>query len=377
MYFKTQRFIILLSGLMSSLMNVAYAEALMPPAEQQIKVNDYNSYLYPQMNLPAQSDWYEWWYTKVIDPQTGRGFYFTYGIVNPTGSKTAQGISRVNVSFGDFKNNQQIEKVLPVQSFRGSTERYEVQVFYPDAKNSVFASASKDYITAQFEHEGKPVYWNLKFKESWGYNVMGWAMWIPKLLNIYWYPVQGSVKVSGEIFTGDERIVLQDAPAYQDRNWGESFPKWWTWITSNYFEGEDPASGTVLVAGGGVPKVLGHKSPYEGVSFGLRYQGKTYAFRPVDGSLPKTEIRFGKWEVQAKNIFGDEIKISASAPKELFMDLKFLAPNGQYFHDYETLNGHLLIHLKPAGRTTWVVLKSKYAGIEYGSYDLVDGSSFK
>lgn len=332
---------------------------------------DYNSYLYPQMNLKENSDWFEWWYTKVVDPYSGRGFYFTYGVVNP-GVSAGPGAqySRASVSFGDFKNKWQAEVTSPMSAFTASTQNYEVSIRDFNRADPVSAYASSRILTGEVFQDGKHVKWDLSFRDTWGYNVMGWAMSIPRFLNIYWYPVQGSVKITGVIQINDEEIFLDQAPGYQDRNWGTDFPAWWTWIVANHFEGQEAASETVLVAGGGAPSILGRRSPYEGVSLGLRHEGKVYAFRPVDGVLPKTNIQFGKWEVKSKNLRGEEIEIFANAPKESFMDLQFLAPNGKVFHDYETLNGNLVVKLKKSKNAPWVELRSTSAGIEFGSYEV-------
>jgi tocopherol cyclase len=186
-------------------------------------------------------------------------------------------------------------------------------------------------------------------------------------LNIGWYPAQATAKVTGVIRVGEETIQLDRAPGYQDRNWGKSFPKWWSWVVANHWnEGAD----AVLVAGGGAPKVLGRPSPYEGMSIGFRYNGESYAFRPTDGVFPWTDIRFGKWEMRAQDIFGNRIEVSAYAPEAKFMDLQFLTPQGEIFHDWEALAGDVKVKFTPFSpfrrRPIW--LTSSFAGIEYGSH---------
>jgi len=88
-------------------------------------------------------------------------------------------------------------------------------------------------------------------------------------------------------------------------------------------------------------------------------------------SIVNTNVYFGTWKVTAKNLL-NKIIIEASAPKEKFMDLQFMTPDGRIFHDYETLNGNLSVKLyeRESPLSKWKIkadLVSKYAGIEYGS----------
>src|SRR6185436_12301896 len=103
--------------------------------------------------------------------------------------------------------------------------------------------------------------------------------------------------MTGWIQFDKKTVELDHAPAYQDRNWGTSFPKWWTWLVSNHFKN---SPGTVLAAGGGRPKVIGVEV-LEGVTIGLRYQNEEFTFRPFEGDHVQVDVNFGKWEVSARN----------------------------------------------------------------------------
>jgi hypothetical protein len=201
---------------------------------------------------------------------------------------------------------------------------------------------------------------------------MGWATGhlIP---NIEWYPAQADAQCSGEIDSNGKKISFTDAPCYQDRNWGFSFPPWWTWVVSNQF---DHSPGTALAVGGGQPVIQG-TTWIRGVSIGLRHQGKTYAWRPNDLDRVTMNINFGQWEISATKFNQSyKIEISASAPREEFLDLQFVTPHGEVFHDYETLTGEVTVKLYAntgsflAPRFKLVeTLHSSLAGIEFGSQD--------
>ncbi len=335
----------------------------------------YNAFQWNRANALAKNGkidrrpWYEWWYYKVVQPETRRAFFFVYGVVNPwdlTGEKTA---SRAHLSFGDFESRSIIEENRPAADFQASYDEPYVRI----GENSATAGRIVGRVGGA---DGAQAAWNLALETEWSFNAMGWGMGMPGLLDIFWYPAQASARMSGWIEENGERFELQDAPAYQDRNWGRAFPKWWAWIVSNRFEN---SPGTALVAGGGKPKLFGQVAVYEGMSLGLKYGGKEYSFRPNDADRFKVKVRFGVWEVTAVNREGYKIEISAYAPKEKFMLLPFMTPQGQVYRDYETLTGDLRVKLyeREGGWLTWqwkpiAELESREAGIEFGSYDSQD-----
>jgi tocopherol cyclase len=180
-----------------------------------------------------------------------------------------------------------------------------------------------------------------------------------------WYPAQASAHCSGSILSKGKLYQFTNAPCYQDRNWGSSFPLWWTWIVSNHFKNNP---GTALAVGGGRPKYFDTHFPLQGVDVGLKHKGVVYDFRPNDLDNVKINISFGKWEVTANNST-NKVEISAFAPKEKFMDLVFTTPTGELFHDYETLSGEVTVKLYKRESFQWKLIDTLYsdaAGIEYG-----------
>jgi hypothetical protein len=84
------------------------------------------------------------------------------------------------------------------------------------------------------------------------------------------------------------------------------------------------------------------------------------------------KINFGTWEISADNGV-DKVTVSAYAPKEKFMDLQFMTPEGKIFHDMETLTGHVTVKIYQGNLLGWKLidtLTSEYAGIEYGDWKL-------
>ncbi len=311
--------------------------------------------------------WFEWWYYKVIDPKTDKAFFFSYGVVNPWDRDGNMAGTQAYLSAGDFSKGFLIDRKYSLDSFFADYKSIFVQVGNNSASDKKFSGILSQ---SPSESGNNSISWDINIEHKWTFNAEGWGTGTG-VTNIEWYPAQASATCSGKILSNGELTILKNAPCYQDRNWGRSFPKWWSWIVSNQFEGHPE---TTLAVGGGRPKLLNRLDPIEGVSVGLKHKGKEYAFRPNDLDNVDVEIRFGKWEVSASN-GRNKIEVSAYAPPEKFMDLEFTTPEGIVFHDWEALTGEVTVKiyekrgiLRPRYQLIDTIY-SKYAGIEYGSHD--------
>ena len=328
---------------------------LLTIATAHSEVDPFNVYQWKSNN---KGPWFEWWYYKVVLPETGESFFFVYGVVNPWDSKNTMPGTRAYIGMGDFSAKKQVENKYPVSEFSAAYDQTRVLVAQNEATDQSLRGDLKDT-------NGDRYYWDISIQKEWAYNATGWATG-SGITDIEWYPAQASAKCSGSIISHNQLFQFTDAPCYQDRNWGKDFPFWWTWIVSNQFI-ENPDS--VLAVGGGRPKYLNTKFPLEGVSVGLHHKGKDYHFRPNDFDRIKETINFGTWEISAENDF-NKVEISASAPKDKFMDLQFTTPDGKTFHDFETLTGKVTVKIYERELFQWKLtdtLHSNFAGIEYGN----------
>lgn len=314
-------------------------------------------------NKVSQTPWFEWWYYKVVLPKKNKAYFFVYGVVNPWDESKTLGATRSYVEMGDFGKQTIIEEQFEVKDFNASYKTTHVQV------KGVNSATDKSLRGEIMSSHGEKASWNIQIQKSWTFNAASW-MTGKNITNIEWYPAQTDATCSGEIIANGEREVFENAPCYQDRNWGSLFPDWWTWIVSNHFDSNPE---TTLAIGGGKPTILDKINAFESVAIGLKHKGQEYFWRPHHGDLIRFQIRFGQWEVEAINK-NFKISVVAHAPKEKFMDLQFITPQGKAYHDYEALQGHLEVRLykRSANLKDWVFLDhltSDQAGIEFGSFD--------
>ncbi len=355
---------VFLSNVVVSFLLIATGRALAAPSPA---LDDFNHYQWNRANFILKNGktdtqpWYEWWYYKVVLPESAESFYAVYGVVNPWDLHSSLAGTRSYVGFGDFSKKIMIDQKYSLQQFNASYDKMDVRI---GERNSANDQHFEGELTDSIYGTEK---WNIVIKKKWSFNAMGWAMKIPHITNIAWFPAQADATCSGTIESAGKVHTFKDAPCYQDRNWGNSFPDWWTWIVSNHFNEEKDA---VLAVGGGLPEILGQKK-FASVSVGFKFRGKVYSFRPNDLDIVHSHIKWGEWLVSAQNS-KIRIEIEASAPREKFMDLQFMMPKGEVFHDYETLTGHLVVRVyqKAKNSSGYVFtgeLTSDEAGIEYGS----------
>jgi|GEM_PF-515538 len=349
---------------------------LIGTVEPKCFANDpFNTYQFNRTNYLRRNGkeddqpWFEWWYYKVVLPEKNKSYYFVYGVVNPWDRSQIPQYSttRAYVSMGDFSSAKLIEQQFKANEFNASYHSTEIQVGASHSK--ILNQATDKRLIGSIESTtGDTSQWNISIERKWTFNATGSATG-KNLTSIEWYPAQADARCSGEVIVNGQVEVFENAPCYQDRNWGSQFPEWWAWVVSNHFENSPD---TTLVIGGGKPTLFNFYKDLQGVTIGFKYQGKEYNWLPYDVPFIKFNINYGHWEIEADkpNV---RIKISARAPKEKFMDLQFVTPQGPTFHDYEALQGDLDVELyeRKTPIEPWHLkahLQSHHAGLEFGSY---------
>lgn len=337
------------------------------PSSTLDNIDLYNTYQWNRQNRNTnkidKGNWYEWWYYKVIHPETNQSFYFCYGIVNPWDKEGVSGNSRAFISFGDFHQKMILNTSYPVTEFESQYDLLSTRIGMHIATEKTFS--------ASFEDKDHSVNFSFSIDKKKGWHALGWGFLFPSLFNIYWYPAQMDSLFSGTLTLDGRTYHFDKADGYQDHNWGRAFPQWWFWIAANSFDQNRESS---FVGGGGDARISnGIKIPITAILLALHHEGKLYEFRSNEPKyLFEYEIDLGSWSLIATNPRYKLVVHAAADPKQM-MDLPFQTPDGNIFHDYETLNGKLSVELYERRiffpfnfRTIAILSTQNKAGLEFG-----------
>jgi len=213
----------------------------------------------------TEDPFFEGWYYKLTEPGTGESFFFIYGVQNPAtpAQATSGGFVYVEHSDGDYEFD-----LLPLGEFQASKKVCNVTIGE--------SHATETHIDGAVGPGSHVITWDLDIDilSEWG-NTMGILTNKP-LIPVNWYVNALSSRISGTIVWRGKEYVIEDAPGYNDHNWGPIFPASWLWSQANGFDDPDEA---LAFAGGPVP--LGAVTP-DGYMLVYRVQGKMFEFRTQD-----------------------------------------------------------------------------------------------
>ena len=88
------------------------------------QVDPLNTYQWNRKNYFSENGridekpWFEWWYYKIVLPETKESFYFVYGVVNPWDKTNKLKGTRSYVGMGDFKAKKIVEKKYELSDFQ-------------------------------------------------------------------------------------------------------------------------------------------------------------------------------------------------------------------------------------------------------------------
>ena len=123
---------------------------------------------------------------------------------------------------------------------------------------------------------------------------LGPAQIVPGL-GQYWHPHLLGTRLEGEALLGDERIDLDGATAYAEKNWGAGFPRRWWWGQAQGFD--DPS---VCVAfAGGVLERGPLRMPATSVVVHLGDRETLRLAPPL--AVTGADARGGAWRVRARS----------------------------------------------------------------------------
>ena len=308
----------------------------------------------------GQQQFFEGWYFKVSDPDTGKSFLFIYAVFNPDGE------SPESCGFMMAGNNSPgyagfIYQQFPVEQFSSSYEQFDTRV---SEENQ--ARGDRDTLHARGSAtDGEDICtWSIDFEvaERWD-NTMGWMAGLPNL-QTYWHVGAMKARATGWIEWNGELFEFEDIIGYQEKNWGDEFPESWYWLQANNFD--DPKACCLSVGAASMP--LG-AAVFPACGIGLIYDDRLYTFSfPQQPAFIRPEIAPGSWAITA--VKGrHKIVIEASCDPAYLLNLVNPTEQGIKRWTWEAINGQVRFQLYEKWGLRWFMIAdatSNLAGTEFG-----------
>ncbi len=323
---------------------------------------------------------FEGWYFRVTLPKIRENFAFMYSIDDPYDYKYYSGgavqIIGINEeylcrSFPDAKKFWADENSLALTHWGKTSLPDKPRILNSKDFNK---NIQEGYQTTTTLNQGfihnpsnnKYCRWEYKTKPIYGWGDVNKS---PKatagLLSFFpifepgWQVLMAYGLATGYIDWNGKIYQFNDAPAYSEKNWGNSFPEKWFWINCNSFSHENNLA---LTAAGGKRKILWW---FEEVAIiGIHYQGKFYEFASTNTQVNSEIKSWGKWEMTAENEQFQVKLVGMTNLKGTYVRVP--TEKGLIFACRDTLKGKLILELRHKNGEIIVQAKSDVCGLEIG-----------
>jgi tocopherol cyclase len=324
-------------------------------------------------------NYFEGWYYRLTLPKIERTFAFMYSIQDPIGEQTNSGgavqilggedryidrtfpdvsqfwAAKNCLSFGHWgKHNLSIlPQLLSPQKFsKGIQEGYQAT---DKINQGAIYLPNGNYCCWQYQIQ--PIY-------GWGNSqraqqaTAGWLSYLP-IFDPGWQILMAHGLATGWIEWQGKLYEFKDAPAYSEKNWGNSFPVKWFWLNCNSFSDEPDLT---LTAGGGIRNIFWWQEKVGLI--GIHYRGKFYEFAPWNSQISWQIQPWGKWQMEAVNQDG-KIKLRGSTDLAGTY-VRTPTSKGLIFNCRDTTQGKLNLELRSDSGKILLQADSNLAGLEIG-----------
>ncbi len=190
------------------------------------------------------------------------------------------------------------------------------------------------------------------------FGALGAAHLVPGLAQ-YWHPVLLDAEVSGEASVAGQRISLDGARAYAEKNWGPGFAGRWWWGQAGAFPGGELG---VAFAGGRLPLLGADPGPTAVVA---RIGGRVLALRPPFARARVSVGRLG-WRVRMRSArYALELEGDADGNLPHTLPVPEPGPPHVEMRSRQLLAGGISLRLRQGSRTI-IDAHSPLAGLELG-----------
>ena len=232
-----------------------------------------------------KKNYFEGWYYKIVNKDESQSFALIPGIAfdeNGVGHSFVQIIDSIEYNTEYFK--------FPVSSFRYSEEILDIRV----DKNKF----TENSIKVDLKNDKYAVQGSLKFREIESFpkslispGIMGPFSFAP-FMECYHGVVNIHHEIKGSLMINNKLIDFTDGYGYIEKDWGKSFPKWYSWIQSNHFS-KDKVSLMFSIAE--IPWLTSYFTGF--ISF-LKIEEKMYLFATYTGAkVVKSKYKNGQIDI--------------------------------------------------------------------------------
>lgn len=191
------------------------------------------------------------------------------------------------------------------------------------------------------------------------FGALGPAQLVPRLAQ-YWQPVVLDAEVQGEACLGGQRVRLDGASAYVEKNWGARFAGDWWWGHAGAF----PRSGVSVAFAGGRLDLLGQVvSP---TALVLRMDTQVLRFAPPLART-RTCVDGRSWQVRARTPrYAVEVEGETDGQQPHVLPVPDVASRQLQMRSRQYLAGRIRLRLNHPGGVTVFEGESALAGLERG-----------
>lgn len=308
----------------------------------------------------GQDPYFEGWYFKVSEPETGRSHLFIYAVYNPSGD-SPESCAFMMAGINSEEYDRLVQARYPLSDFFSSTTVFDTRI-----GSVIQARGDSEALHASgiVIDNGTTCSWEIDFAitDPWK-RTMGWMSLLPDL-QTYWHVGAMSARASGWVAWDGERYEFQDCPGYQEKNWGDEFPETWFWIQANDFD--DPEACCLSVGGASMP--IGPLD-LDACGIGFRFRDRLYTFSyPQQPARISSHVGPGLWQVQASR-GRHRIFIDAQCDPASLLNLLNPTVDGIEQWTWESTRGTVRVRLQERRAGRWrdlVDTESGLAGTEFG-----------
>ncbi|MEN9232100.1 MAG: tocopherol cyclase family protein, partial [Thermostichus sp. DG02_5_bins_236] len=218
----------------------------------------------------------------------------------------------------------------------------------------------------------EPVRWLYHIQPQFAYGIppqatMGIGSYLP-IFEPGWQILMAHGLASGWVEWGGKRYEFQQAPAYAEKNWGQSFPQRWFWMQCNAFPTHP---GLSLTCAGAERQVLGRFEEVALISLHGWGSQPFLEWRPGQAHLSWQVEPWGFWKATGQSsAWAIELEGYTQEPGQTVFTP---GPEGMQRNCRDTLAGHLRIRLWQRNGQVWrqvLCAESYQSGLEVGGESL-------